>query len=72
MEKKHAVAILRSALSFDDHIGAMDHKISLLEEGEEKERMRKAVGDIMGIITRHIVFPITDQYPDLDQDKYME
>lgn len=69
MDKVHAAAILRSALSFDDHIGAIYYNLDLLADGEEKERLKKATGDVMAIITRHIIFPITKQYPELDPDK---
>jgi hypothetical protein len=71
MKKNHAVAIVRSAMSFDDHIGAINDHISLLEDGEEKKRIRKATDDVMEIIALKILLPITKQYPDLDLDKYL-
>ncbi len=69
MDKNHAALILKSAVSFDNEIGTLFRHIRSLEDGEEKERIKKAVGDVMGIITRYIIFPLTTQHPDLDPDK---
>jgi hypothetical protein len=69
MDKASAAAILKSAVSFDAHIGSILHQIELLEDGEEKQRLHKAIGEVMLTLTRHIIFPIVRQYPELDPDK---
>ncbi|MCC7037322.1 MAG: hypothetical protein IT560_08420 [Alphaproteobacteria bacterium] len=68
MDKSRATSILRSAYSFDDHIGSITEQIRLLEDGAEKERIKKAVNDVMGIIARDIILPLTKQFPDLNLD----
>jgi predicted transcriptional regulator len=69
MEKAVAARIMEAALSMGNEINKLDSIISELESGREKEVLVQALGDIMGILTRRVVFPIAHAYPDLDPDR---
>jgi hypothetical protein len=64
-----ATRLLAAAVALDEPLGALDGVISELEEGDEKNECRHALGDVMGIITRHFVFRVYRQYPELDPDR---
>ena len=69
MDKEHAVSILEATLFLDSHINELVRRVETLPNQEEKNRLCKAIGDVMGLLARHITFPIVNQYPDLDPDK---
>ena len=60
---------LAVALALDEPLGQLDGVISELGEGEEKNECRRALGDIMGIITLKLVFRVYRQYLELDPDR---
>lgn len=69
MEKAVAARIMEAALSMGNEINKLDSIISELESGREKEELVQALGDIMGVLTRRVVFRIAHAYPDLDPDR---
>ena len=69
MDKKSAEDILSAALAMSRPIDVLVGEIYALPDGEEKKGMFRAMGDIMGALAMHIVFPIVKQYPELDPDK---
>jgi hypothetical protein len=69
MEKAVAARILEAALSVGNEIGKLDSIISELDSGCEKEELVQALGNIMGVLTRDVVFPIVRDHPGLDPDR---
>jgi hypothetical protein len=69
MNKDVAKRILDAALALDVPIGVLDTLITQLEDGKEKEECLRALGNVIGIITKDFVFRIVRQYPELDPDK---
>ena len=69
MEKAFACRMMQAALSLGNEIGKLDSIVSELESGREKEELVQALGDIMGILTRHFVFRIAREHPELDPDR---
>lgn len=66
MDKASAANILQATLALDSHLNHLIKQIEALPDGEEKERLFKAAGDVMSILTGYIVFPIEDEYPELE------
>ena len=66
MQKAVAATIMDAALSMGNEIGKLDSLVSELENGREKEDLVQALGNIMGILTRDVVFRIARDDPELD------
>lgn len=58
-----------AAVSLDKELGNLDTLISRIEDEEERKRYAKALGDLLGSLTRDLLFPIEREYPDLNPDK---
>lgn len=69
MEKAFGCRMMEAALSLGNEIGKLDSIISELDSGREKEELAEALGDIPSILTRHLVFRIAREYPELDPDR---
>lgn len=69
MEKAVAARIMEAALSMGNEINKLDSIISELESGPEKEELVQALGNIMSVLTRLIVFRIARDHPELDPDR---
>ena len=69
MEEAVAARILDAALSMGNEIGKLDSIISELENGREKEELVQALGNIMSVLTRDVVFRIVLDHPELDPDR---
>jgi hypothetical protein len=69
MDKEVAKSFLSLAVAMDANIVNMFAEVEKISDEEQKQRFKKAVGDLMGYIARDIIFPIVDEYPDLDPDK---
>ena len=68
MDKEVARELMALAIETDGPIGKMFTVIERIEEGETKDRFKKAVGDLMAAVFRDIIFPIETLYPDLNPD----
>ena len=66
MQKAVAARILDAAPSMGNEIGKLDSIVSELKNGREKEDLVQALGNIMGILTRDVVFRIARDDPELD------
>ena len=69
MDKEVAKSFIALAVAMDANIVSMFAEVEKIADLNQKERFKKAVGDLMGYIARDIIFPIVDEYPDLDPDK---
>jgi hypothetical protein len=69
MEKPVAARIMEAALSMGDEISKLDSIVSELESGREKEELVQALGNIMSVLTREVVFRIARDHPELDPDR---
>lgn len=69
MDKEIARALMALAPATDEPIGKMTELIEQIEDGETRDRFKKAVGDLMGTIFLDIIRPIETLYPDLNPDK---
>jgi hypothetical protein len=69
MDKEIASALIALATATDEPIGKMTELIEQIEDGETKDRFKKALGDFMGAIFLDIIRPIETLYPDLNPDK---
>jgi len=68
MDKEVARGLIALAVATDEPIGEMSVLIEQMEDGEEKDRFKKAVGDLMEAIFLDIIRPIETLYPDLNPD----
>ena len=69
MEKAVAARILDAALAMGNEIGKLDSIVSELESGREKDELVRALGNIMSVLTRDVVFRIVSDHPELDPDR---
>jgi hypothetical protein len=69
MQKDMAIRMLRAALDLEAQIGELDGLISELGDSQERHECARALGSIIGILTKDFVFRIVQQYPELDPDK---
>ena len=69
MEKALAARIMEAALSMGNEIGKLDTIISELDSGCEKEQLVQALGNIMSVLTREVVFRIVRDHPELDPNR---
>ena len=69
MEKALAVRIMEAALSMGNELGKLNSIISELENGREKDQLVQALGNIMSVLTREVVFRIVRDHPELDPDR---
>lgn len=66
LDKVHAEKILKAAVALDHNLGRLDTLISGIEDRDEKQKYIKALGEVMALIARRLIFPIMAEYPDLD------
>ena len=69
MEKTVAGRLMEAALSTGNEIGKLDLIVSELENGREKQELVRALGNIMSVLTRDVVFRIVRDHPELDPDR---
>ena len=69
MEKTVAGRLMEVALSTGNEIGKLDSIVSELENGREKQELVRALGNIMSVLTRDVVFRIVRDHPELDPDR---
>ena len=69
MEEAVAGRMMEAALSMGNEIGKLDSIVSELENGREKEELVQALGNIMSVLTRDVVFRIVRDHPELDPDR---
>jgi hypothetical protein len=69
MEKAVAGRLMEAALSTGKEIGKLDSIVSELENGCEKQELVRALGNIMSVLTRDVVFRIVRDHPELDPDR---
>jgi len=68
MNKQIAREIIACVVATDEPLGRMHALIEQMEEGEVKERFKKAAGDLMRALFLNIVRPIETLYPDLNPE----
>ncbi len=68
MQKNIAISLITLSKSMDNVIGRMYDEVAKIEDEDMRAEFRRAVGDIMGYISRDIIFPIEKLYPDLAAD----
>jgi hypothetical protein len=69
MEKAIATRIMEAALSLGKEINNLDSLVSQLDNGSEKEEFVQALGNIMSVLTRDVMFRIIHDHPELDPDR---
>lgn len=69
MEKAVAARIMEAALSMGYEISKLDSIISELENGREKEELVQALGNVMSVLAREVVFRVARDHPELDPDR---
>jgi hypothetical protein len=69
MEKAIAAKIMEAAHSLGKEINILDSLVSQLDSGGEKEAFVHALGNIMSVLTRDVMFRIIRDHPELDPDR---
>jgi hypothetical protein len=58
--------LMAAAIMFNGPIGEMDRIISDIDNPELKKCLVTALGNIIGILSAELIFPIAHRYPDLN------
>jgi cAMP phosphodiesterase len=69
MDKTSASLIINSTVSLSSSLDELLGHIGSVSGIEERDRLRKAVGEVMKVLTLEIIFPIVKEHPELDPDK---
>jgi hypothetical protein len=69
MDREVAKSLISLAVALDANIASMFSEVERIADEGQRERYKKAVGDLMGYIARDIIFPIVGEHPDLDPDR---
>jgi hypothetical protein len=65
MDKDIAKSLLSLSKSMDNIIVQMFAEVDKISDQNLKSRFNQAVGNLMGYITRDLIFPVENMYPDL-------
>ncbi len=68
MEKGTAKKIIELAVSIDHILGDMFLCVNQIHDEDTKNEFDKSVGDLMGYISRDLILPLVNRYPDLNPD----
>ena len=66
MTLEEARLIYKAALSLDVGLQIIDKSISEMEIPSEKEVWIDRLGQVFGVISREIIFPLENMYPELE------
>ncbi len=69
MDKATAVKIMALAVATDRPIADMFEVVEQIDDGETRERFKRAIETLVGAIMRDIFLPIETIFPDLIPDK---
>lgn len=68
MEKDTAKQLIDLSVSIDRILGEMFSCIDQIYDEDTKNEFKKSVGNLIGYISRDLIFPLVDRYPDLNPD----
>jgi hypothetical protein len=68
MNKDIAKSLLTLSKSIDGVIVQMFAEVDKIDDETIKTRFNKAVGDLLGHISRELIFPLENIYPELRED----
>ncbi|MGD0641976.1 MAG: hypothetical protein ABSC22_14610 [Roseiarcus sp.] len=70
MDEEIARNLLLLGKSFDPTIARMFAEVDKIKDEQIRSRFKRAVGDIMGLVTRDLIFPVENTFPDLRADHH--
>jgi hypothetical protein len=68
MNKDIAKSLLVLSKSIDNVIVQMFAEVDKIDDEVLKKRFNKAVGDLLGYISRDLIFPLENIYPELQDE----
>jgi hypothetical protein len=69
MNKDIAKSLLTLSKSIDDVIVQMFAEVDKIDDEVLKTRFNQAVGDLLGYISRDLIFPLENIYPELREGR---
>jgi len=69
MQKSVAESLMKEMLDIGEHLNAADQLVGKLDDVQELNNYKRAIGNLMGLIYTEVMVPIIKNYPDLDPDK---
>jgi hypothetical protein len=69
MHRAAAESMIGKLLEVSQKLNELTEAIEQVPDLEERKRMRRPVGQLMGLLYTDLIVPIIKQYPDLDPDK---
>ena len=69
MQKSVAESLMKEMLDIGEHLNAADQLVGKLDDVQELNNYKRAIGNLMGLMYTEVMVPIIKNYPDLDPDK---
>jgi hypothetical protein len=69
VERVIAEQLMRTFLAMNDPLNSATMIAGKIESKDEKESLRRAIGNVMQVIYIDLMRPLIKQYPDLDPDR---
>ncbi len=69
MDEDMASRILKAVLTLEAKLGELDLLVGQLNDEKERDEYVRALGNVIGIISKDFVRRIVRQYPELDPDR---
>ncbi|UCE07917.1 MAG: nuclear receptor NHR-99 [bacterium] len=69
MERKIAEKLVEIIIGLDEPLNDAAALVEQIDDEQEKRKLRRGLGEIMGRSFTDLILPIIQEYPDLDPDK---
>ncbi|WP_020177445.1 hypothetical protein [Methylopila sp. M107] len=69
MTREQAQALINAIVALDTPFEAVEAALAALETKVERDELRRAFGNVMGLIYTDVMIPAIRQYPELDPDR---
>jgi hypothetical protein len=64
----HAVAVAEAAEGFIKQLSLALKAVQATGSAEELERLRKSIGEVIGVLETELLWPLYKQHPDLEPE----
>ena len=69
MDRKTAELLMKELLALSRPLNSATAIVDKIADEEERNKLRREIGEVMGSLYANLMLPIIRQYPDLDPDR---
>jgi hypothetical protein len=69
MERALAVSMMSTLMQLSENCNEVASFVEQVSNDDERKRLRRPLGDLMGLVYTDLMLPILREYPELDPDK---